>query len=292
MNKNDVKDTFFSKNHSLNCSGKLLSLETPQVMGVINVTPDSFHDGGNFIDPSDATDQAGKLLAEGAGIIDIGGISSRPGAKPVSVSEETDRLHAVVSKIRSSFPDAILSIDTYKSQVVKEMSDQYNIDIVNDITAGNGDSEMIPLISNLNIPYLIMHMQGEPSNMQDNPHYKNITDEIIQFFSEKLNLLFKKGINDVLIDPGFGFGKTRDHNYELLSHIDSFRMFEIPLVAGVSRKSMIQKLLNTNSESALNGTTAVHMLQLERGVNILRVHDASPAIEAIKIFTETRKFRK
>ncbi|MCF8225559.1 MAG: dihydropteroate synthase [Bacteroidales bacterium] len=289
MKKNKVKDTFFSKNRSLNCRGKLVGLDTPKVMGILNITPDSFYDGGHYNNPSATLDRAGEMLDQGADIIDVGAVSSRPGASEISDQEEQDRLHPVISLIRENFPDAIISIDTYRSSVVKEMLASYEIDMINDISAGEFDENMIPTIIKSNIPYIIMHMQGNPGNMQDNPVYENVTDEIIQYFSAKINFLHKKGIADILIDPGFGFGKTLDQNYDLLGHSYAFQMFELPVVAGISRKSMIYKLLNTNSENALNGTTAAHMILLNNGVNILRVHDVKEAKQAIHIHLAANK---
>lgn len=289
MPENSAKDTFFSKNHSLNCRGKLLNLSTPKVMGILNVTPDSYHDGGRFMEPQDALERTTEMINEGADIIDIGAVSSRPGAEIIDPWIELDRLKPVISLIRDTYPDQILSIDTYNSIVAREMVESYGVDIINDISAGEMDPEMVSVITKLNVPYIIMHMKGTPGNMQDNPDYHNVTDEIIQYFAARVNQLYKKGISDILIDPGFGFGKTIDHNYELLSRFYSFQMFELPLVAGISRKSMIYNLLGLNSEKSLNGTTAAHMILLEGGANILRVHDVKEAKEAIAIFNETRK---
>lgn len=288
MNEYKAKDTFFSKKHSLNCRGKLLDLTTPKVMGILNITPDSFYDGGRYMEPSEAMDQAGDMIRKGADIIDIGAASSRPGAETIDPKLELERLVPVVENIRKDFPDQIISVDTFSSMVSRELVTAYGVDIINDISAGQTDPEMIPLVAELNVPYIIMHMKGTPANMQHNPSYQNITDEIIQYFSGKIDLLHRKGISDVLLDPGFGFGKTTDHNYELLSKLATFQMFELPLVAGISRKSMIYKLLNTSSEEALNGSTAAHMILLEKGVDILRVHDVKEAKEAIVIFSASR----
>lgn len=287
MNKNNAKDTFFSRNHSLNCRGRLFSLEEPRIMGILNITPDSFYDGGRYIDPQAARDRCTEMVNEGADIIDIGAASSRPGAAIMDPEEEINRLIPVVSAIRETYPDLVLSIDTYHAFVAKRMIEDFNVDIINDISAGELDPGMIPLIIKKNAPYIIMHMKGVPGDMQDQPQYSNVTDEIIRYFSEKVHLLHEHGVSDVLIDPGFGFGKTLDHNYELLSQFNAFQIFELPLVAGVSRKSMIYKLLETKSEEALNGSTAVHMILLQKGVNILRVHDVRPAKEAVSIFLKS-----
>jgi len=229
------------------------------------------------------------MKAEGADIIDIGAASSRPGAELSSAEEEIDRLSPVLEQIRNEFPDMIISVDTYHAQVAKDMVEKYAVDIINDISAGEIDPAMYATIAKLGVPYIIMHIQGVPGNMQDDPEYENITDEIVQYFSEKIYRLRKKGIADVLIDPGFGFGKTNEHNYELLSHTDAFQMFELPIVAGVSRKSMIYNLLDSTSEKSLNGTTAVHMILLQKGVQVLRVHDVKEAKEAVKIYLESLK---
>ncbi len=289
MTGNKAKDTFFSKNRSLNCRGKLLNLAKPKIMGILNITPDSFYDGGKYVNKEDALARVREMIIEGADIIDIGAASSRPGAGLTQAQDEIDRLSPVLEEIRREFPDIIISVDTYHAKVAREMVERYRVDIINDISAGELDPDMCSTVAKLGVPYIIMHMKGTPGNMQDNPEYNNITDEIIQYFSDKLNRLRKKGITDVLIDPGFGFGKTRDHNYELLSSIDAFQMFEIPVVAGVSRKSMIYELLESNSAEALNGTTAAHMILLQKGVQILRVHDVKEAREALTIYMESLK---
>ncbi len=292
MHQINAEDTFFSKNRSLNCRGKLLSLHQPRIMGILNVTPDSFYDGGLHEDPLAALEHAREMIGQGADIIDIGAASSRPGAALSHAEEEIKRLAPVVSSIRGEFPDIIISIDTYYASVANDMITNYGADMINDISAGAIDPNMIPVIAQLNVPYIIMHMKGVPGNMQQNPTYDNITDEIIQFFSEKVNLLHKKGISDILIDPGFGFGKTMDHNYKLLAQLYAFNMFELPIVAGISRKSMVYNLLGSSSEESLTGTTAAHMILLEKGVNIIRVHDVKEAREAITIYNKTRSESK
>jgi dihydropteroate synthase len=258
-------------------------------MGILNITSDSFYDGGRYINVEDAVNRVRQMKAEGADIIDIGAASSRPGAELSSAEDEIGRLSPVLEQVRNEFPDMIISVDTYHAQVAKEMVEKYAVDIINDISAGEIDPDMYATVAKLGVPYIIMHMQGKPGNMQDNPEYQNITDEIVQYFSEKVHRLRKKGIADVLIDPGFGFGKTHEHNYELLSHIEAFQMFELPIVAGVSRKSMIYNLLDSTSEESLNGTTAVHMILLQKGVQVLRVHDVKEAKEAVKIYLESLK---
>ena len=290
MTVNKSKDTFFSTNLSLNCGGKLLDLSIPRIMGIINVTPDSFYDGGKYIDPKLAVDQAGRLLEQGADILDIGAESSRPGATPVSSTEEEERILPVLELIRRYYPDAIISIDTTRHSLAFKGIEKYHVNLINDISAFSGDHEMIGTISKLHVPYVIMHMKGTPSNMQVNPQYENLIDEIIAYFSEKVSILKKKGINDIIIDPGFGFGKSLDHNYQLLANLSVFQLFELPILAGVSRKSMVSKLLNTSAKKSLNGTTALHMVLLAKGANILRVHDVNEAREAIEVFLETRRY--
>ena len=289
MTEYRAKDTFFSKSRSLNCNGKLLNLSTPRIMGILNITSDSFYDGGKYINVEDAVNRVRQMIAEGADIIDIGAASSKPGAELSKPQDEIDRLSPVLEQIRNEFPNIIISLDTYHAQVAREMIEKYSVDIINDISAGEIDPDMFSTVAKLGVPYIIMHMLGVPGNMQENPEYQNITDEIVQYFSEKLYKLRKKGVADVLIDPGFGFGKTNEHNYELLSHTDAFQLFEVPIVAGVSRKSMIYKLLDSTSEDSLNGTTAVHMVLLQKGVQILRVHDVKEAREAVKIYLESLK---
>ncbi|MEX2371441.1 MAG: dihydropteroate synthase [Bacteroidales bacterium] len=291
MLKNKAKDTFFSKNHSLNCRGRLLKLDTPRVMGILNITPDSFYDGGRYDEPAAAVNRAREMISEGADIIDLGAASSRPGAELVPPELEISRLEPVISAIRDEYPEIIISIDTYNASVAEKMINTFHADMINDISAGNLDPEMIPLISRLNVPYIIMHMKGTPGDMQNNPVYENVTDEVIQYFAERVYLLHDKGVSDVLIDPGFGFGKTMDQNYELLAQANTLQMFELPVVAGISRKSMIYNLLGSTREDALNGTTAAHMILLQKGVNIIRVHDVKEAREAVSIFNETRNRR-
>lgn len=260
-----------------------MQFDQPRIMGIINLTPDSFYEGSRT-DLGKVTETAGKMLADGAEILDIGAVSSRPGSRPVTEEEETDRLRPALAELRSAFPGAIISVDTFRSGVARMAVEEFGTDLINDISAGEMDPEMYRTISRLKVPYIIMHMKGNPENMQDNPVYENITDEVVRYFSQKVFLLKKAGITDIVIDPGFGFGKTMEHNYSLLSSLDAFRIFELPILVGLSRKSMIYKLFESTPEEALNGTTAVHMAALERGANILRVHDVQAAAEAIKVF--------
>ncbi len=268
--------------YSLNCRGQLLTISSPLVMGILNVTPDSFFDRGKFNEETNMLKHVEEMLREGASIIDIGAVSTRPGAKEISEEEEIQRLIPAVKLIHQHFPSAILSVDTYRSKIA-EMSIENGAAIINDISAGTFDVNMFNTIARLQVPYIMMHMQGTPQTMQHNPAYKNVTLDIIRFFVKQLEQLRKLGIKDIIIDPGFGFGKTIENNYELLASLRSFEIIDCPLMVGVSRKAMINKVINTKSENALNGTTVVNTIALMNGANILRVHDVKEAMEAVKI---------
>jgi dihydropteroate synthase len=271
---------------TLNCRGTLLSLEKPLVMGILNLTPDSFFDGGKHLKPEDAVFQAEKMLADGASIIDLGAYSSRPGALHISEEEEKTRLIPVVELLHQKFPEAILSIDTFRSNIAKAAIEA-GAHIINDISAGDDDPEMMFMVGKLKVPYIMMHKQGTPQTMQLNPQYTNVVLEVLQYFTHKIAEARKAGITDIIIDPGFGFGKTLEHNYTLLSHLNDFRIFEEPLLVGLSRKGMLQKVTGTTSATALNATTAAHTIALLQGACILRVHDVKEAIECINIVTAT-----
>ena len=275
----------FIKNQktTINCKGKLIDLSSPIVMGIINTTPDSFYDGGKNNSIEKATAQAEKHISEGAAIIDIGGYSSRPGANEVNELEEIDRVIPVIESILKRFPDAIISIDTFRGNVAKKAI-KAGAAIINDISAGDIDPTMLDTVIELNVPYIMMHMQGSPETMQDKPTYKNIIQEITYYFSKKINYLRKNGVNDIIIDPGFGFGKTLEHNYEMLGKLNHFQLLDMPVLAGLSRKSMIYNLLNTDAKGALNGTIAANMIALQNRANILRVHDVKEAIESGKVY--------
>jgi dihydropteroate synthase len=267
----------------INCNGKLLDLSSPVVMGILNITPDSFYDGGKYTTEKNILNRAEQIITEGAAIIDIGAYSTRPGAENLSEEEELNRLIPAVKKIRSFFPDAIISIDTFRSQVAKKMVNDFGADIINDISAGTMDDNMFSTIAGLKVPYIIMHMSGTPQTMQDNPVYENLIKEIFAYFYERIETLKLLGIKDIIIDPGFGFGKTITHNYELLKKLDQFKIFGLPLIVGLSRKSMIYKLLGITPAQALNGTTVLNTIALQKGATILRVHDVMEAVEAIKM---------
>ncbi len=286
MNNFSTSDSLFSKNLSLNLGGKIMDLSTPRVMGIINATPDSFYDGSRVPGPEEAVEKARKMIEQGADILDVGAVSSRPGSEEISETEELERLSPVLEALRGNFPDIPVSVDTWRSGVVKSVKERFGIHMINDISAGTLDSEMFPTIAKLGIPYIMMHMQGTPPTMQNEPAYENVVDELLQFFAERVYKLRKLGVNDIIVDPGFGFGKTQEQNYKLLSEFDSFRILELPLMAGISRKSMIYKLLESEPDQALNGTTAAHMAVLLKGARLLRVHDVAAARETVKIFQQ------
>ena len=269
----------------INVNGKLMDLSQPQVMGILNVTPDSFYAGSRGVAERDIIDRLRQMTDEGASIIDIGAYSSRPDADDVSTEEEMARLRHALSLVRQHQPDAVVSVDTFRADVARMCVEEYGVAIVNDISAGQMDKEMYPTIARLGIPYIIMHMKGTPQTMQNNPQYAHLLKEIFYFFSEKVQKLRDLGVKDIIIDPGFGFGKTLEHNYELMNHLEEFSLFELPLLVGISRKSMIYKLLGTTPEEALNGTTTLNTIALLKGANILRVHDVKSAMEAVKIVT-------
>lgn len=283
--------SYFLKKTTINCGGKLLDLSNPVVMGIINVTPDSFYLGNRFSSTGKVVRRVEKMLEDGAGIIDIGAYSSRPGAKDVSSKEELDRLIPALKAIRKKCPDAVLSIDTFRSDVARRVVEDYGVAMVNDISGGELDSAMFETVADLNVPYILMHMKGNPLNMQVNPTYENVEQELILYFSEKLKALNLLGVKDVIIDPGFGFGKSLDHNFELLARLNDFRVFDLPMLAGFSRKSMIYKLLNTTPDGALNGTTVLNTIALLKGVSILRVHDVREAVDTIRLLDMYKKYR-
>lgn len=251
-------------------------------MGILNVTPDSFYDGGKLSDKEDMIDFVGKMLEEGANIIDVGGVSTRPGAAKVSKQEELDRVIPAIELLQNSFEEIILSVDTFRADVVRQAYKAGAV-MVNDISGGRFDEKLFETVAELQMPYVLMHMQGTPETMQQNPVYEDVVLEITDFFIERLHLLRKAGVKDVILDPGFGFGKTTEHNYEILKSLPNFRIFDLPILTGLSRKSMICKPLKVNPANALNGTTALHSLALSNGANMLRVHDVYEAKEVIEL---------
>lgn len=278
------KDTFFSRKQTINCRGKVVKLDSPIIMGIVNITPDSFYGGSRAMSHNAVVEQVSKKIREGADIIDFGAYSSRPGAEHISEKEELERLISVLGPVRKKFPEIFISVDTFRARVAKKMVEDYQVDIINDISAGNMDPEMFETIAKLQVPYILMHMKGTPQNMQKNASYKNLLKEVFLFLSEKIKELSRLGVNDVIIDPGFGFGKTIEHNFQILRALNDFRIFELPILAGLSRKSMIYKTLGYDPEHALTGTIALNTLALENGANILRVHDVKEAKETIQLF--------
>ncbi|WP_405398849.1 dihydropteroate synthase [Maribacter sp. Asnod2-G09] len=270
---------------TINCNGKLLSLEQPKVMGILNVTPDSFFDGGKYKDEKSVLNQVEKMLNEGACFIDIGAYSSRPGALEVDEATELKRIVPIVSLILKNFPETILSIDTFRSSVAKACIEN-GAAIINDISAGLQDDKMLSTVAKLHVPYIMMHMRGTPQNMQQQTDYKDILKEVLSFFSERLVAAKALGIKDIIIDPGFGFAKNLEQNYELLNHMEVMNIIEHPILAGISRKSMIYKTLDTTASQALNGTTALHMVCLQKGAKIVRVHDVKEAMECVKLYEQ------
>lgn len=279
-----LEDRLFPQKYTFQINGRLHDWNSPKIMGILNVTPDSFYRKSRTnITSNDFAEQVGKLISDGADIIDVGGYSSRPGADEVSESEELTRIVPVIEWIVKNYPETLVSVDTFRAKVA-ERAIISGAHIVNDISAGDLDQDMIPLIGSLKIPYIAMHMRGNPSNMQELTNYSDIIVEILNYFSEKLDQFKKFGIKDVIIDPGFGFAKSFEQNYFLLKNLSQFRCLSSPVLVGVSRKSMIYKTLDNNAEDALNGTTALNMFSLCQGANILRVHDVKQAKETIKLY--------
>ena len=268
---------------TINCKGQLIDLSTPKVMGILNVTPDSFYDGGNYTNDTLVLNQVERMINEGATFIDVGAYSSRPGADFVSEDEELKRLIPIVDLILKHFPDILLSIDTFRSTIAKTAIEHGAV-LINDISAGHLDDDMLEVIAALQVPYILMHMRGTPQTMQSLTDYEDLTKDVLKYFSERLRKARTLGIIDLICDPGFGFAKTTEQNFELLNNLDIFKTFELPTLVGLSRKSMIYKSLNIDSEQALNGTTALHMVALEKGASILRVHDVKEAVECVKLY--------
>ena len=267
---------------SINCIGNLINFETPKVMGILNITPDSFFDGGKYNNSTAILSQVEKMLSEGATFIDVGAYSSRPGAKHISEAEELNRIVPVVKLLHQEFTDILISVDTFRSNVALECV-KNGACMVNDISAGTMDDTMFQTIATLQVPYCIMHMQGTPQTMQKNPTYTNVVQDVFYFFSKKLTELRLLGVNDIIADVGFGFGKTLAHNYQLLNQLAHFKNLDIPLLVGLSRKSMLFKPLEISQKNALNATTSANTIALLNGASMLRVHDVKEAIEAIKI---------
>lgn len=268
---------------TLNCLGNLIDLSVPKVMGIINITPDSFYDGGKTFSEKEILKQAEKMLSEGATFLDVGGYSTRPGAEDISDTEEIRRVLEAIENILKRFPEALISIDTFRSEVAKKAVEA-GAAIVNDVSSGTLDAEMYNTVAKLKVPYILMHMRGTPKTMAKLTDYKNVTIEVLKDLAEKIALAHASGINDIIADPGFGFAKTREQSFELLNNLQLFQNLKVPILAGVSRKSMIYKTLETSAENALNGTTSLNTIALLKGASILRVHDVKEAVQCVKLF--------
>lgn len=277
--------TNFNLKMTINCNGQLIDLTTPKVMGILNLTPNSFFDGGRYKSHEEILSKVEKMLNDGATFIDIGAYSSKPNADFVSEAEELERIVPIVELILKQFPETILSIDTFRSEVAKACIEN-GAAIINDISAGNLDEKMLETVAKYNVPYIMMHMKGTPQTMQSMTNYGNIVKEILFYFSEKISKARSLGINDLIVDPGFGFAKTLEQNYEVLQKLELFKILELPLLAGVSRKSMIYKTLASSADEALNGTTVLNTIALTKGAKILRVHDVKEAMETVTLFNK------
>ncbi|MDI3521467.1 MAG: dihydropteroate synthase [Anaerophaga sp.] len=289
MKNFEVEDRFLTPALSINCRGRLVDLSEPVVMGIVNVTPDSFYEGSRVTSLDKVLARVEQILDEGGRMVDIGACSTRPGADDVSEEEEGNRLWPVLKAIRNRWPDILLSVDTFRGKIAQKAVNDYGVDIINDISAGMLDASMFEIVAGLNVPYVLMHMKGTPGNMQNNPVYSDVTGEVILFLAEKVDQLRALGVSDIIIDPGFGFGKNIEHNFRLLNELEQFKMFEFPLLVGLSRKSMIYKHLDGTPDNSLNGTTVLNTLALSRGANILRVHDVKEAVECVKLVSKTIK---
>ena len=274
----------------INIKGSLIDFENPVVMGIVNITPDSFYSGSRKQTDEAVLLRCRQILDEGGAIIDIGAQSTSPTSAFLSVSEEAERLMPALKTIRREFPDAVLSVDTFYADVAKQAVQEFGVDIINDISGGQIDEKMFPAVAELNVPYILMHMRGTPQTMQQLTHYDNFIQDFLYYFSEKINRLNQLGVNDIIIDPGFGFSKTLEQNYQLMAYLKYLDVFEMPLLVGISRKSMIYKLFGSTTEESLNGTTALNTAALLSGADILRVHDVKEAVECVKIVSKIETF--
>ncbi|MBQ7272397.1 MAG: dihydropteroate synthase [Bacteroidales bacterium] len=275
---------------TINVNGQLLDLSVPRVMGILNITPDSFLQESRRQTEEEIAARVRQIVEEGGDMIDIGAYSSRPGAAGVPVAEEMERLRKGLHILRREVPDAIVSVDTFRADVAQMCISEFGVSMINDISGGDLDERMFETISRARIPYIITHMQGNPQTMQQNPQYENVLREVMLSLAAKVKRLHELKVNDVILDPGFGFGKSVEHNYELLAHLDEFDVFGLPLLVGMSRKSMIYKKLDITPEDALNGTTALNTIALSKGANILRVHDVKQAVEAVKLWQAVKEY--
>ncbi|MGM0624511.1 MAG: dihydropteroate synthase [Bacteroidota bacterium] len=273
----------FAQRHTINIQGKLMDFDTVRIMGILNVTPDSFYDGGKYLAKEKIKARVVQIIDEGADIIDLGGMSSRPGAEVISTEEEWNRLEPALAVIREAEPDIPISVDTFRAEIAEKAVSQYKAGIINDISAGEMDKSMFDFIADTNTAFIMMHMKGTPAGMQKNPEYEDIVADVMRYFHQKLAILREKGVRDIIIDPGFGFGKTLDHNYELFNYMDRLAALECPVLAGISRKSMITRLFDISPEESLNGTTSLHTLAISKGAGLLRVHDVAEAKQVVRI---------
>jgi dihydropteroate synthase len=276
----------------INAGGRLLDLEIPRVMGILNITPDSFYPGSRFNTSDEILKAATRMLEEGADILDVGGYSSRPGAKDISDEEERNRVLKVIKLINREHPGAIISVDTFRAEIAKEAIVECGASIINDISGGDADINMFPVVTSLNVPYIMMHMKGNPRTMQNKPVYDDIVADILKWFGERIFKLKSAGVKDIIIDPGFGFGKTIEHNFEVLRRLGDFSIAGLPLLIGASRKSMIWKTLDIDADGALNGTTAINAIALLNGADILRVHDVKEAVQTVKLLERLKQKTK
>ena len=282
-----MQNNVFYTNKTLNVSGKLIDLSTPKVMGILNVTPDSFFDGGRFTDKKLALGHASQMLEEGADFIDVGGVSTRPGASYLTEEEESSRVLPVISLLAKSLPDTILSADTFRSSTARRAVEA-GASIINDISGGGQDPLMFETVASLKVPYILMHMRGTPETMTSLTNYDNLVKDIIDYFHSRIKALRDLGVKDIILDLGFGFAKTPDQNFELLNQLDYFRILGLPILAGLSRKSLIWKTLGTTPEDALNGSTALHAIALSKGASLLRVHDVKEAVECVRLISRLK----
>jgi len=280
---------FPEKPRYINAGGKLIDLDIPRVMGILNVTPDSFYSGSRYGSDADILKAASIMLEDGADLLDVGGYSSRPGAKDISVEEESNRVLRAIKLISAEFPDAIISVDTFRSEIAREAVLGCGAHIINDISGGDADINMFSVVESLNVPYIMMHMKGNPRTMKNMAIYEDIVADILKWFGERVFKLQSAGVRDIIIDPGFGFGKTIEHNFELLRRLGDFSIAGLPVLVGLSRKSMIWKTLGISADEALNGTTAVNAIALFNSADILRVHDVKEAVETVKLIVKLRQ---
>lgn len=279
----ETAGSFLRIRQSINCGGQLFDLSRPAVMGIVNITPDSFYEGSRFVGTQAVVERVGQILEQGGTLVDVGAQSSRPGARLLSLQEEGERLWPVLDVIGEHYPGAVVSVDTFRSAIARRAIEDFGVSMVNDISGGDLDEAMFETVARLQVPYVLMHMKGTPANMQHRPHYDDVIGEVMVALAKKIRRLRELGVNDLILDPGFGFGKNMDHNYQLLNALEQFKMFELPVLVGLSRKSMIYKLLGSDAASALNGTTTLNTVALIKGAQILRVHDVQEAVECISL---------